>query len=98
LKHNYHEIVESKGFPISRKVNIYDICQAKAASLMLSTNPHFSIFMPCTLAIYEKDNDTIISTMNMEFLLKAVSSNKELYDEAKTLFNSFKSLMSSLTT
>jgi uncharacterized protein (DUF302 family) len=64
---------------------------------MLSTNPHFSIFMPCTLSIYEKDGKTVISTMNMELLLKAVSSNKELYLEAKTLFNSFKSLMNSLT-
>lgn len=95
--YNYHEIVESKGFPMKRKVFIYDICQAKAASLMLSSHPQFSIFMPCTLAIYEKDNETIISTMNMELLLKAVSSDKELYKEAKTLFNSFKSLMNSLT-
>lgn len=95
--YNYHEIVENKGFPMQGKVFIYDICQAKAASLMLSTNPHFSIFMPCTLSIYEKDGKTIISTMNMELLLKAVSSNKELYLEAKTLFNSFKSLMNYLT-
>ncbi|MBU3928177.1 MAG: DUF302 domain-containing protein [Bacteroidetes bacterium] len=95
--YNYHEIVESKGFPMKRKVFIYDICQAKTASLMLSTNPHFAIFMPCTLAIYEHDNETIISTMNMELLLNAVRSNKELYNEAKALFSSFKSLMTSLT-
>ena len=25
----YHEIVESKGFPIQRKVFVYNICQAK---------------------------------------------------------------------
>jgi uncharacterized protein (DUF302 family) len=53
--------------------------------------------MPCTLSIYEKDGKTIISTMNMELFLKAVRSNKELYKEAKTLFNSFKTLMNSLT-
>jgi uncharacterized protein (DUF302 family) len=33
--YNYHEIVENKGFPMQRKVFIYDICQSKAASLML---------------------------------------------------------------
>ena len=62
----YHEIVESKGFPIKRKVFVYEICQAKTAAAMLTDFPHFSIFMPCKLAIYEDNGETIISTMNME--------------------------------
>jgi uncharacterized protein (DUF302 family) len=95
--YNYHEIVESKGFPIKRKVFIYEICQAKTASLMLTDHPDFSIFMPCKLAIYEHNDKTIISTMNMEIMLKAVSSNQELYSEATTLFNTLKSLMNSLS-
>ena len=45
----YHEIVKSKGFPIQRKVFVYNICQAKTAAMMLTTNPEFSTFMPCTL-------------------------------------------------
>ncbi|OIR01317.1 hypothetical protein GALL_166050 [mine drainage metagenome] len=92
----YHEIVESKGFPIKRKVFIYEICQAKVAAKMLTTNPEFSIFMPCKIAIYENDAQTIISTMNMEIMLKAVEDNKELYNEATTLFNTLKSLLTSL--
>ena len=94
--YNYHEIVESKGFPIERKVYIYEICQAKTASAMLTEYPHFSIFMPCKLAIYENAGKTVISTMNMEFMLKAVKSNQELYKEAINLFNTLKSLMDSL--
>lgn len=93
---NYHEIVESKGFPIKRKVFIYEICQAKLAAKMLTTNPEFSIFMPCKIAIYEKEAQTIISTMNMEIMLKAVEGNEELYNEAIALFNTLKSLLTSL--
>jgi uncharacterized protein (DUF302 family) len=93
----YHEIVESKGFPIKRKVFIYEICQAKTAAAMLTGFPHFSIFMPCKLAIYEDNGETIISTMNMEIMLKAVGSDQELYKEATTLFNTLKSLMNSLS-
>ena len=48
----YHEIVESKGFPINRKVYIYEICQAKTAAAMLTDYPHFSIFMPFKLGVY----------------------------------------------
>ena len=96
--YNYHEIVESKGFPIKRKVFIYDICQAKTASLMLTDFPGFSIFMPCKLAVYEHNGKTIISTMDMSIMLKAVKSNNELYKNAVSLFNNLKSLMDSLNT
>lgn len=93
----YHEIVESKGFPIKRKVFIYEICQAKTAAAMLTDFPHFSIFMPCKLAIYEENGSTVISTMNMEIMLRAVSSNQKLYEEATSLFNALKELMNSLS-
>jgi len=93
----YHDIVESKGFPIDRKVYIYEICQAKTAATMLTDFPHFSIFMPCKLAIYEDKGETIISTMNMDIMLKAVSSNPELFRETTTLFNTLKSLMDSIS-
>jgi uncharacterized protein (DUF302 family) len=95
--YTYHEIVESKGFPIKRKVYVYDICQAKTASLMLTDNPEFSIFMPCTLSMYEEAGKTVISTMNMDIMLKAVQTNKELYNEVTTLFSSFKSMMNALS-
>ena len=96
--YNYHEIVESKGFPIQRKVFIYNICQAKTASMMLTTNPEFSTFMPCTLAVYEADDNTILSTMNMGMMLEAVKSNEELYNQASSLFQSFKQMMDELAT
>ncbi|MCL5027396.1 MAG: DUF302 domain-containing protein [Bacteroidetes bacterium] len=94
--YNYHEIVESKGFPIKRKVYIYEICQAKTASLMLTDYPNFSIFMPCKIAIYEHNGKTIISTMDMSIMLKAVKPNNELYKNAVLLFNTLKSLMTNL--
>ena len=93
----YHEIVESKGFPIKRKVFIYEICQAKTAAAMLTDFPHFAIFMPCKLAIYEEHGQTVISTMNMEIMLSAVSSNQGLYHDATSLFKTLKSLMHSLS-
>jgi uncharacterized protein (DUF302 family) len=92
----YHEIVESKGFPINRKVWIYEICQAKTAAAMLTDYPHFSIFMPCKLAVYEENGKTVISTMNMEIMLDAVKANKALFNEASSLFNTLKELMKQL--
>lgn len=93
----YHDIVESKGFPIDRQVYIYEICQAKTAADMLTNFPHFSIFMPCKLAIYENNGETVISTMNMEVMLDAIRSNKELFSEASELYNTLKALMASIS-
>jgi uncharacterized protein (DUF302 family) len=94
----YHEIVESKGFPIQRKVFVYNICQAKTASMMLTSNPEFSTFMPCTLSVYETGDKTVLSTMNMGMMLEAVKSNEELYDQASNLFKTFTLMMEELAT
>ena len=94
----YHEIVESKGFPIQRKVFVYNICRAKTASMMLTTNPEFSTFMPCTLAVYEAGDKTVLSTMNMGMMLEAVKSNDELYNQASNLFKTFTQMMDELAT
>jgi uncharacterized protein (DUF302 family) len=93
----YHDIVAGKGFPIDRKVYIYEICQAKTAAKMLTEYPHFSIFMPCKLSIYEDNRETIISTMNMEIMLKAVSSSPELFEETTNLFITLKTLMTEIS-
>lgn len=92
----YQEILEAKGFPIQRKVFVYNICQAKTASMMLTSNPEFSTFMPCTLAIYEAGDKTVLSTMNMGMMLEAVKSNNELYNQASNLFKSFTQMMDEL--
>ena len=63
---------------------------------MLTDYPNFSIFIPCKLAIYEHNSNTILSKMNMSIILKAINSNKELYKEAVGLFNSMKSMMTFL--
>jgi uncharacterized protein (DUF302 family) len=93
----YHEIVESKGFPIKRKVYVFEICQAKTAAAMLTDYPYFSIFMPCKIAMYEENNSVVISTMNMEIMLNAVTSSPEIFNDTTTLFGTLKTMMNSLS-
>lgn len=91
--YDYFQILESKGFPIQRKAFVFEICQAKVASEMLTQFPHFSIFMPCRISIYEENDKTVISTMNMDLVLDSLSSSPELHQNAKNLFGAIKSLM-----
>jgi uncharacterized protein (DUF302 family) len=94
--YNYHEIVASKGFPIERKVYIYEVCQARVAAMMLTTNPHFAPFMPCRIAIYEDNGTTVISTQNMQIMLDSVKKEKNLYLEASQLFTGLQKMMKEL--
>lgn len=92
----YHEVVASKGFPIERKVYIFEICQAKLASMMLTTNPYFSPFMPCRIAVYEESGESVITTQNMEMMLDLIKNQTELHSEAKQLYTNLKSLMNTI--
>lgn len=92
----YHEVVSLRGFPIDREVYIYEICQAKLASMMLTANPYFSPFMPCRITVYQNDDCCTIATQNMEIILGLIKNQKELYQEATTLFDSLKTMMHEL--
>lgn len=94
--YHYHEIVASKGFPIDRKVYIYELCQAKVASMMLTTNPHFAPFMPCRIAVYEEGDTTIISTQNMQMMIDVIQSQEQLHVEATGLFIALQDMMKKL--
>lgn len=92
----YHDIVAGKGFPIDRKVYVYEICQAKTAADMLTDFPRFALFMPCRITVYENKGETVIATMNMGSVLDAIQSDARLYDEATTLYNNVKEMLVSL--
>ena len=94
--YNFNEILQSKGFPIERKAVVFEICQAKMASKMLTHFPGFSAFMPCRISIYEENQRTVISTMDMIPLLATLESNPELHKEASVLFESLKVLIQNL--
>jgi len=92
----YHEVVASKGFPIQREVYIYEICQAKLASMMLTTNPYFAPFMPCRIAVYQNNGYCTITTQNMKMMLELIKNQKELHFEATKLFDSLKNMINEL--
>lgn len=92
----YHEVVKDKGFPIKRKVYIYEVCQAKVAALVLTEEVQFAPFMPCRVAIYEDESNVVISTQNMQIMLDTLDKKTNLYVQTNTLFNTLKSLMKNL--
>lgn len=94
--YDFYDILEGKGFPIERKVFVYEICKAKVASLMLAAHPEFSLFMPCKISVYEDRGKTVVSTMNMSMALETIQSETELFDAASAIFKSIQDMMKDL--
>lgn len=92
-RYDFKEILAGKGFPIERKVAVFEICRAPMAAKMLVANPSFSVFMPCRIAVYEEDGKTIVSTMNMEPVMASIKHNPELYTEAASVYRSIQEMM-----
>lgn len=91
--YDFKEILAGKGFPIERKVQVFEICRAPMAAKMLAANPSFAVFMPCRIAVYEENGKTILSTMNMELVMESIKHNKELYTEAAVIYQSIQEMM-----
>lgn len=91
--YDFREILAGKGFPIERKVSVFEICRAPMASKMLAVNPSFAVLMPCRVAVYEENGKTILSTMNMEPAMASIQDNKELYAEAAAVYRSIQEMM-----
>ncbi len=94
--YNFFDILQSKGFPITRNAMVFEICQPGMASRMLTHFPAFSAFLPCRIALHEENQQTVISTMDMDPLLEQLKENAEVFQEAYRLFDDLKVLMRQL--
>lgn len=68
-----HKAVKKHGGGDIRPVNLIDLCEAHHAFKILKDdeNKKLSVFMPCTISVYEKsDGKTYVGTMNAELLGK----------------------------
>ena len=64
------------GFHMDTQVRIVELCNAKYARDVLTTNPEISTLMPCAWGVYEgKDGKIYISGMNMGLMGKMFGGN-----------------------
>ena len=94
--YDFFTILEGKGFPIDRKVFVFEICKAAMSSKILTHFPLFSVMMPCRIAVYEEHGTTHIATMDMHEMLELLHENEQLQEEANALFDQILNMMSSL--
>ena len=71
-----NKAMAKSGVQMDNQVRIVELCNAKYAKDILTTNPEVSTLMPCAWGVYKgKDGKVYISGMNMGLMGKMFGGN-----------------------
>jgi len=75
---DFKSIFEKKGIEFENEYKLLEICNPVAAKHVLDSNLDLGLLLPCTIAVYKKNNDTYISLARPTSLLSIASDTKLL--------------------
>ena len=71
--HNVQETLNSKGIDLGNECQIVDICNPIVAEKFLSEDMSLSIIMPCKIAVYTQDGETMIAMNSLVQLVDDIN-------------------------
>ena len=72
---DFKKILEEKGVEFAENYRLMEVCNPSLAKQVLEANPDLGLLLPCTIAVYQKDNENYISLARPTSLLSMVSDN-----------------------
>jgi uncharacterized protein (DUF302 family) len=66
---NFKEILQKKGLDFKDEYRLLEVCNPSAAKQVLESNPEIGLLLPCTIAIYQRNNENWISLAKPTSLL-----------------------------
>ena len=72
---NFKEILQKKGLDFKDEYRLLEVCEPGSAKQALESNPEIGLLLPCTIAIYQKDNENFISLAKPTALVANISGN-----------------------
>lgn len=67
--HNLKEKMVSKGVPFARECRVFEVCNPQQAQVVLNCAIEISTALPCRIAVYEEDGQTVLATLKPTALL-----------------------------
>jgi uncharacterized protein (DUF302 family) len=74
---DFKKILTEKGLEFADNYKLMEVCNPHLAKQVLESNPDLGLLLPCTIAVYQKDEENFISLAKPTSLLSMVS-NKNL--------------------
>ncbi|MGI0086382.1 MAG: DUF302 domain-containing protein [Nitrosotalea sp.] len=73
---NFKEILQKKGLDFKDEYRLLEVCNPSAAKQVLESNPEIGLLLPCTIAIYQKNNENWISLAKPTSLLANINDRQ----------------------
>ena len=70
---DFKKILIDKGVELTNNYKLMEVCNPHLAKQVLEANPDLGLLLPCTIAVYQKDNENFISLARPTSLLSMVS-------------------------
>jgi len=70
---DFKKILSDKGLEFADNYKLMEVCNPHLAKQVLEANPDLGLLLPCTIAVYQKDNENYISLARPTSLLSMVS-------------------------
>jgi len=80
---DFKKILSEKGLEFSDDYRLMEVCNPNLAKQVLEANPDLGLLLPCTIAVYQKDDENFISLARPTSLLSMASDeNLKISGEA----------------
>lgn len=73
---NFKEILQKKGLDYKDEYRLLEVCNPAAAKQVLESNPEIGLLLPCTIAVYQRNNENWISLAKPTSLLANINDNR----------------------
>ena len=70
---DFKKILTEKGLEFSDNYKLMEVCHPNLAKQALEANPDLGLLLPCTIAVYQKDDENFISLARPTSLLSMAS-------------------------
>ncbi|MCB1874454.1 MAG: DUF302 domain-containing protein [Chromatiales bacterium] len=88
----YKEL-ESMGLE-TKRIEIFQFCDARIAKAMIDFNPSFSAYLPCRITLLEDpDGSRWLITMNLDMFIASANLPDSLHEKAIRVRDTIKSIM-----
>ncbi len=72
---DFKKILSDKGLEFADNYKLMEVCNPHLAKQVLEANPDLGLLLPCTIAVYHKNNENFISLARPTSLLSMVSDD-----------------------
>lgn len=73
---NFKEILQKKGLDYKDEYRLLEVCNPAAAKQVLESNPEIGLLLPCTIAVYQRNDENWISLAKPTSLLANIHDNR----------------------